>query len=80
MVEQQPPVLSDNEPYEQWRRDIEGWMMVTNIEPRRQAFAVRMKMEGKYRKLALSFDAADLNNESGMMFLLEKLDFVFRRK
>ena len=55
-------------------------MMVTYIEPRRQAFAVRMKMEGKYRKLALNFDAPDLNNESGMMFLLDKLDFVFRRK
>ena len=80
MAKHQPPVLSDNEPYEQWLSEIKGWMMVTYIEPRRQAFAVRMKMEGKYRKLALNFDAADLSNESGIMFLLDKLDFFFRRK
>lgn len=79
MVDEQPPPLTDGQPYEKWRRDIEGWMMVTDVEPRRQAFTVRMKMEGIYRKFALSLDAADLNTDSGMMYLLEKLDFVFRK-
>jgi len=74
------PYLYENDSYDVWRNKIEYWMTTTNIEPRRRAFAVRTKLEGDYRKLALALDAADLNNDDGLQHLLDKLDQRFKKE
>ena len=45
-----------------------------------QALAVRAKLAGKLRELALKLDAGDLNKDNGMDFLLENLDTAFRKE
>ena len=80
MGDNPPPALTDVTAYECWRADIHMWQITTSMEPRRQALAVRTKLCDAARNVALRLDAADLNNESGMTFLIEALDKQFRKK
>ena len=79
MSELPPPVLLENGSYENWRNEIQMWQITTTMEPRRQALAVRTKLCGKVREVALKLDASDLNNDDGMSFLIDALDATFRK-
>lgn len=75
----QPPILQEGDTYEKWRAEIVSWRQHTAMELKRQALAVRAKLSGKVREAALRLDAADLNKENGMSFLLDNLDQIFRK-
>ena len=80
MTDDQPPSFKEGELYDKWRSSVLMWQISTTVEPKRQALAVRARLSGDVRKLALKLDAADLNTEDGMAYLMQKLDAVFKKE
>ena len=73
-----PPEITDNE-YETWRREIELWQIVTDLEKSKQAVAIALSLRGKYRDVATGISSATLSAEDGVTSLLDELDKHFKK-
>jgi len=74
------PKLDEARPYEAWKNEVSIWRLVTDLDKKKQAFAVALGLEGRARETALEIPAVDLNKDDGMETLLAKLDAVFLRE
>ncbi len=72
-----PPALTSEKEYEQWKRDLEIWQKLTNVAPEKQALAVHLTLTGKAREVSSEIDVKDLTSVKGIETLLQRLDSVF---
>ena len=75
------PELSEINPdsYEEWRKKIISWTNITPIKNTKQALAVVLSLPNDIKKIALELDVDKLNTRNGMNYLLDELDFVFKK-
>ena len=69
-----PPDLSDEKRYSVWKNEIAIWQLVTDLPKAKQALALTLGLQEKYREVALEISAEDLNKDEGMTILLAKLE------
>ena len=72
-----PPQMTSEKEYEQWKKDIEIWQKLTSVTLDKQALAVHLTLTGKAREVSSEIDTKVLASDKGMETLLQKLDTVF---
>ena len=73
-----PPVFKEDEmDYEQWKKDIDLWTLLTDLPKAKMAIAIHLSLTGRARKASSELTANELKAENGTKTLLEKLDRVF---
>ena len=73
-----PPEILEHD-YETWRREIEFWQLVADLDKKKQALPIALSLPGKYRDVATSILVGDLNADDGVTILLAKLDKHFQK-
>ena len=73
-----PPVFKeDDTDYEQWKKDIDLWSVLTDLAKVKQAISIHLSLSGRARKATSELTKTELNSENGVKTLLDKLDRVF---
>lgn len=72
-----PPTFDEGKPYESWKNEVDMWIRVTDLTKKKQALAVALGLTGRARETAMEIPVDDLNKDTGMTTLLEKLDGLF---
>ncbi|KAK6187111.1 hypothetical protein SNE40_005204 [Patella caerulea] len=72
-----PPVLNPTIGYESWKTEIEMWKLVTDLDPKKQALAVSLTLQGQAREKARTINVDRLNTNDGMNILITELDSLF---
>ena len=74
-----PPSLEDESHYEQWRRNIEVWVELTDLTKAKQALAIHMALKGRAQAASSELTISELKADDGVKKLLAKLDGLFLR-
>ena len=72
-----PVFDSKSEDYETWKKDIQIWSRLTDIEKKKQALAVHLSLSGRARQATSELKIDQLESDNGLKTLLEKLDRIF---
>ena len=73
-----PPLFNENEmDYEQWKKDIDLWTVLTDLDKRKHAIAVHLSLTGRARKATSELSVDEMKSDNGLATLLTKLDRVF---
>ena len=72
-----PPLLESDEQYEVWKNDVNIWCKLTDLQPTKQALAIHLSLKGRARSASSEVDVADLEKDTGVKTLLDKLDELF---
>ena len=71
-----PPVLDDDDDYEEWARKIEIWQM-TDFEKNKQGASIYFSLCGRARKCCQTVKLEELGGEDGAKKLLDKLAALY---
>ena len=72
------PVFSEEEcDYEEWKKDLELWTLLTDLPQNKVATTVHLSLSGCARQAASGLSIDDLKSEDGITKLTAKLDRVF---
>ena len=74
-----PPSLDESTTYSQWKNEVKMWVMVTDLDKKKQALALALSLKGKQREVALEIDPSKLNVDAGVTFLISELDKLFEK-
>ena len=72
-----PPTFSEESNYGVWKNEVDIWRLVTDLDKKKQALAVALRLSGKPREVALEIPSGSLNADDGMTVLINTLDSVF---
>lgn len=78
-----PPVFGGEKSYVRWRTELEAWLLVTNVDKKKQAITVALSFpEGSEVRDRIfgEVEMNDLNSEDGMAKLLEYLDKWYKKR
>ena len=69
-----PPVLKEDRSYSQWKHELSAWVLLTDLEKKKQGIAVYLNgLEGKYKELISKLPIADLNKDEGVTLITNAL-------
>lgn len=77
-----PPVFGGEKSYARWRTELEAWLLVTNVDKKKQAITVALSFpEGSEvrDRIFSQVEINYLNSEDGMAKLLEYLDKWYKK-
>ena len=79
---QPPSYVSETKTYEEYKRELNGWALVTNVEKSKQAIVVALSIpddaEGNIKqKIFAELTNEELNVDDGMKKLLDFLDKIY---
>ena len=66
-----PPILNDDDDYEEWAREIEIWQIMTDLDVTKQGASIYFSLRGKARKCCKTINVEELQGEDGVKKLLE---------
>ena len=73
-----PPTFDESEnDYEQWKKDVSLWTLLTDLQSEKHAIAVHLSLKGRARQASSELSAEDLKGSDGLKKLFTKLDRVF---
>ena len=72
-----PPFKEDEMDYEQWKKDLELWAFMTDLDERKILTAIHFSLNGRARQAASEILISEMKSEHGYKILLEKLDRAF---
>ena len=72
-----PPRFDDESEYEAWKKDIEIWCLLTDLEKKKQALAIHLGLTGRARMASSEISVAELGKDTGVTTLIDKLDGLF---
>ena len=81
MNKKSPPKFKDGVSYVSWKNKIEMWALVTSIPKKEQAIVVLLEALDeniKAKKVVSELTASNLNVDTGLKLLLDKLDLTFK--
>ena len=73
-----PPVLTDDSNYENWKTDLEVWEMLTDLNNTKKGPALYLSLQGKARECLRELTPARIGGENGFELICQKLDAVYR--
>ena len=76
-----PPIFSKDVNYKIWKNKLDMWKLVCSIPPKEQGIIVLLQSivdNKKAEKAVSTLTAHDLNRETGLNILIEKLDNAFK--
>ena len=73
-----PPLFKEDETdYEQWKKDVDLWTVITDLDKDKQVIIIHLSLSGRARSASSELTKAQLNANDGVEKLLERLDRVF---
>ena len=72
-----PPKFDDESSYECWKKDIDIWCELTELDKKKRALAIHLSLTGRARIASSELEVSDLKKENGVDILLTKLDGIF---
>ena len=81
MSKKTPPKFHPNMSYKTWTNKLEMWQKVTTLPKSEQAITVLLEAFDGNIKAEMAVEnitAHDINNDNGLNFLIEKLNYVFK--
>ena len=73
-----PPIFKEEEcEYEDWKKDLELWTLLTDLPKNKVAIAVHLSLSGRARQATSELSVDDLKSEDGISRLIAKLDRVY---
>ena len=72
-----PPVFSEDDDYLSWKNDITVWQMFTDLDKKKQGFAVYLAMTGRAREAVREIPTRELGADDGLTKIIQKLDSLF---
>ena len=62
-----PPLFKENEmDYEQWKKDLELWTVITDLAKEKIAIAVHLSLTGRARQATSEISIKDMKSDKGM--------------
>ena len=77
LVIKSPPLFKDDDDYDQWKKDVELWTVITDLPPVKYAIAIHLTLSGRARQASNELSVLELKSSDGYKLLMEKLDRVF---
>ena len=79
---QPPSFVSETKTYEEYKRELRGWALVTSVEKKKQAIVVALSIpdsaDGSIKqKIFAEMTNEQLNVDEGMKILIEFLDKIY---
>ena len=71
-----PPVLSDDSNYTEWKADLAMWERCTDLVANKRGPAVYLSLSGRAREAVRNMTAAQLGVNGGVKLITDKLDSV----
>ena len=72
-----PPPMREESSYEEWKKEIVIWQLVTPLPAKKQGPAILLSLQGKARELCLEMDTSDITTDKGVDAVMAKLDSLF---
>ena len=72
-----PPKFEDETEYEAWKKDIEIWCLLTELDAEKQALAIHLGLTGRARMASSELSVQELSDKNGVKTLMTKLDGMF---
>ena len=73
-----PPQFDpDNDNYEQFKKDLQIWDLVTDLEAKKRGPAVYLSLNKKVREAVRSLSVEQINNDNGLKAITDRLDEVY---
>ena len=72
-----PPKLLNEMLYEQWKKDVAIWGLLTDLPQKKQALAIHLSLSGRARAASSELTVDELNSDDGVKELIRKLDKIF---
>ena len=72
-----PPRFENGVEYESWKKDIEIWCLLTELDKSKQALAIHLGLTGRARMATSEIPVAQLSSNDGVKTLIAKLDGLF---
>ena len=73
-----PPILSDDVEYSDWKADLEIWELYTTLAKSKRGPALYLSLKGKARECARGLTATQIGADDGVAVITQKLDAVFQ--
>ena len=74
-----PPVLVDEDSYEEWKSDLHIWELYNDMEKKRQGPAVYLGLTGRARECIRDLRPDEIGAEGGVKKITDKLDTLFKK-
>ena len=72
-----PKLVENGANYESWKKDIELWCLASKLEPRMQAIAIHLSLDGKARAATSELDLKNVLEKEAVKGIKDKLDKLF---
>ena len=73
------PTLSRCKDFEEWKRDVEIWQAVTELEEKKQGPVLYRSLEGQAKKVCSNIAVKDICDKDGFNLMMQKLENVFAK-
>ena len=73
----EPPVLSSEVNYEEYKKELQLWSLVTPLKAKQKGPAVYLSLTGNAKKAVLNLTTEELGEENGLTKIIDKLDLAF---
>ena len=75
-----PPELSDEKSFKDWKKEIDIWLIATEVKKEKQAAMIFLSLTGKSREAVLELDKDEIGaaDGSGVEKIIEKLDSLWK--
>ena len=73
-----PPILSDDLEYGDWKSDIGIWELYTSLDKKKRGPALYLSLQGKARECIRGRTADQIGGETGVQLIITKLDAVYQ--
>ena len=72
-----PPVLVDEDSYQEWKNDLAIWQLYTDLENKRQGPAVYLGLSGRARECIRGLKPEEIGAVNGVKKITDKLDSYY---
>ena len=72
-----PPKFVEGSPYESWKKDVNLWTKLTELDGKKQGIAVYLSLTGQAKNVASEIPEDELCKPTGVATVLAKLDTLF---
>ena len=74
-----PPVLSDDVEYSEWKNDLDIWELYTNLDKKKRGPALFLSLQGKAKVCARRLTKDQISAENGVATIVGELDKVLQQ-
>ena len=76
-MSKRPPEFVEGSDYETWKKDVQLWCSVSELDAAKHAIVVPLSLTGRALNATSAVSAKDISNKDGMAKIFEKLDRVY---